>query len=282
MDRRTRAFIVVGLAVVLAGAASFGVFRAIQNRPVVRVPIAERFTVVAAGTIPVGTVLTPELVRVAAWPADAPIAGGFAKPEEVVGRGVTVGLVENEPIVESKLAQKGQGGGLSPLITPGMRALSVRVNDVINVAGWVLSGSRVDVIVTIKPGQETLSRTVLSNVQVIGAGPDIDPQKSREGKAINTNIVTLLLTPADGEKLTLAMNQGSITLALRNPLDMAATETTGVRVSSLVGAPNPEPVKAVVHGVTRVVPPPAPPPPPKPPTVEVIVGTKKTQEIIKK
>src|SRR5689334_7856428 len=107
MDRRTRAIVVVGLAVVLAAAASFGVYRAIQNRPVVRVPIAERFTVVAAQTVPVGAVLTPEMVRVAAWPASAPIAGGFAKPEEVIGRGVTVGLVENEPIIETKLAQKG-------------------------------------------------------------------------------------------------------------------------------------------------------------------------------
>src|SRR6185436_13862822 len=165
MDRRTRAFIVVGIAAVLATGAAFGVYRAIQTRPVIQVPIAERFTVVASRAVPIGTQLTADMIRVVGWPADSPVTGGFEKPEEVVGRGLTVPIVENEPILESKLSPKGTGGGLGPVITPGMRAVAVRVNDVTSVAGYVLPGTRVDVIVTMRPGQESISRIVLSNVK---------------------------------------------------------------------------------------------------------------------
>jgi pilus assembly protein CpaB len=282
MDRRTRAFIVVGLAAVLATGAAFGVYRAIQTRPVVQVPIAERFTVVAARTIPVGTQLTTEMVRVVGWPSDSPVAGGFAKPEEVVGRGVTVGLVENEPIVESKLSSKGQGGGLSTVITPGMRALAVRVNDIISVAGYVLPGSHVDVIVTLRPAQESISRIVLTNVKVLSTGPNIDTAQARDGKpAQNPPLVTLELTPTDAERLSLAMNQGQIALALRNPMDVEKVETSGARMSGLLGSQAPEPIKTVVRGQTRMVAPPPPPPPPKPPSVEVIAGNTRKEQIIK-
>ena len=282
MDRRTRAFIVVGLAAVLASAAAFGVYRAIQTRPVVQVPIAERFTVVASRTIPVGTQLTPEMVRVVGWPSDSPIAGGFEKPEEVVGRGVTAGLVENEPIIDSKLSPKGTGGGLAPTITPGMRAVSVRVNDVTSVAGWVLPGSRVDVIVTLRPAQESISRIVLTNVKVLSTGSNIDTSQAREGKAAqNAPLVTLELTPADAERISLAMNQGQIALALRNAMDVDKVETSGARMSALLGSQAPEPIKTVVRGQTRMVAPPPPPPAPKPPSVEVIAGNTRKEQIIK-
>ena len=281
MDRRTRAVIVVGLAAVLASAAAFGVYRAIQTRPVVQVPIAERFTVVASRTVPVGTQLTPEMVRVVGWPSDAPVAGGFEKPEDVVGRGVTVGLVENEPIVESKLSGKG-GRRTGPVITPGMRAVAVRVNDVISVAGYVLPGSHVDVIVTLRLSQESVSRIVLTNVKVLSTGPNIDTATAREGKpAQNPPLVTLELTPADAERISLAMNQGQIALALRNPMDVDKVETSGARMSALLGSQAPEPIKTVVRGQTRMVAPPPPPPAPKPPSVEVIAGNTRKEQIIK-
>ena len=282
MDRRTRAIIVVGLATVLASAAAYGVYRAIQARPVVRVPIVERYTVVAAKPIPVGTVLTNELVKAVAWPAEAPVADSFTKPEEVIGRGVTVALFENEPIVNSKLSG-GPGGGLGPAITPGMRAVSVRVNDVIGVAGYTLAGSRVDVLVTLKPAQESISRIVIPNAKVLGAGQDIDTNKAREGRAAQgLQVVTLELSPIDAERLALASTQGQIMLALRNPLDVAKVETSGARMSALLGAPAPEPIKQVVRGQTRMVAPPPPPPPPKPPTVEIIAGASRREQIIKK
>lgn len=281
MDRRTRAFIVVGLAVVLASGAAFGVYRAIQTRPVIRVPIAEKFTVVATQSVPVGVILTADMVRVAPWPAEAPVAGGFEKVEDVVGRGVTVAMVANEPVIDTKLAPKGTGGGLPPTITPGMRAIAVKVNDVIGVGGFLNVGSRVDVIVTMRPAQESMTRTVLSNVQVLSAGPNLDVQKGKEGQAVPQNVVTLLLTPADSERLALATNQGQIMLAMRNPLDVAKTETTGVRTSALLAGLNPEPVKTVVRGQTRVVTP-TPPPPPKPYTVEMIAGATRKDVVVKK
>jgi pilus assembly protein CpaB len=281
MDRRTRAFIVVGLAAVLATGAAYGVYRAIQTRPVVQVPIAERFTVVASRAVPIGTQLTADMIRVVGWPADSPVTGGHEKPEEVVGRGVTVPLVENEPIIDTKLAPKGTGGGLGPVITPGMRAVAVRVNDVISVAGYVLPGTHVDVIVTMRPAQESISRIVLSNVKVLSTGPMINT--SQDGKAAqNPPLVTLELTPADAERLSLASNQGQIALALRNPLDVDKVETSGARMGALLGSPAPEPIKTVVRGQTRVVAPPPPPPPPKPASVEVIAGNQRREQIIKK
>lgn len=283
MDRRTRAFIVVGIAAVLATGAAFGVYRAIQTRPVVQVPIAERFTVVASRAVPIGTQLTADMIRVVGWPADSPVAGGFEKPEEVVGRGLTVPIVENEPILESKLSPKGTGGGLGPVITPGMRAVAVRVNDVSSVAGYVLPGTRVDVIVTMRPAQESIARIVLSNVKVLSTASNIDTAQARDGKAAqNPPLVTLELTPADAERLSLASNQGQIALALRNPLDVEKVETSGARMAALLGSAAPEPIKTVVRGQTRMVAPPPPPPPPKPPSVEVIAGNQRREQIIKK
>jgi len=281
MNRSTRTLIVVGVAVALASLASFGVYRSIQNLPVKEVPVAARDVVVAAKSVPVGAILTPELVRVVGWPASAPVAGGFAKPDDVVGRGVIAQLVENEPITEVKLAPKEAGGGLSPTITPGMRAMSVKVNVVTSVSHHVAPGSHVDIIVTVRGDRDTMSRTVISNAQVLAVGPELDTQKAREGKTIPANEVTMLVTPQDAERLALATTQGQITLVLRNPLDTTPTQTTGVRMASLIGSPDPPPVRKVVQGQARVVPT-TPPPPPKPPTVDVYRGAVKTQEVIKK
>lgn len=280
MDRRTRTIIVVALAMVFASAATYGVYWAIISRPVKEVPIAETFVVVATQTVPVGMLLSKEMVRVAPWPADAQVAGAYSTVEEVIGRGVIVGLVANEPVIETKLAPREAGGGLPPTITPGMRAISVRVNEVIGVAGFIQRGSRVDVIVTL-PGQQSMTRTVISNAQVLAAGTSIDEDKARQGGAVQSTVVTLLLTPPDAERLSLASAQGQIQLALRNPLDVEKTETAGVRTSGLLGSLGPEPVRTVVRGQTRVVTP-APPPPPKELSVVVSRGNQVTKEIIKK
>jgi pilus assembly protein CpaB len=278
MNRSTRTLVVVGIAVVLAALASYSVYRAIKNLPEKKVPIAERFTVVAGQNIPVGMLLTKEMVKVIPWPANSPVMGGFAAPEEVIGRGVTSMLVQNEPIVETKLAPRAAGGGLPPLITPGMRAMTVRVNDVIGVAGFTQAGHRVDVVVIIR-GNEGISRTVLSNVQVLSSNRRIDQEQARTGMGADQSVVTLLVSPEEGEKLALATSQGSIVLALRNPLDTAPTETKGVRMSSLMAGGEPPPAPRTSR--PRASAPPPPPAAPKPHVVTGIRGAKVTQEIIK-
>jgi pilus assembly protein CpaB len=162
-----------------------------------------------------------------------------------------------------------------------MRAMSVRVNDVIGVAGHVVAGTRVDLIVITRAGQEAVSRTVVSNVEVLAAGTNVDREAARTGAAQATAVVTLLVTPEDGEKIALAQTQGQIMLALRNPMDVAPVETRGVRMSGLLAAPGPEPERRVTRSGPRMVTPPPPPPPPPPYTVETIRGATRTQEVVK-
>jgi pilus assembly protein CpaB len=184
-------------------------------------------------------------------------------------------------LTANKLASPESGAGLPALVTAGMRAISVRVNDVIGVAGFVVMGTRVDVLVIVRTAQESVSRTVVSNVQVLAAGTNIDREAARTGQAQAATVVTLLVTPEDGEKIALAQTQGQIMLALRNPLDVAPVETRGVRMSGLLASPNPEPERRIVQGRPRMVTPPPPPPPPPPYTVETIRGAARTQEVVK-
>jgi pilus assembly protein CpaB len=281
MNRRNRTLIVVALAVVLATLASYGVYRAIQQIPVREVPIATNFAVVAKDMLPVGTLIDSQQVTLVPWPADAPVAGGFSKIEDVTGRGLISSVVQNEPITESKLAPREAGGGLPPSIPQGMRAMSVKVNDVIGVSGFTLPGTRVDVVVTVRPDDESISRVVVSNVQVLASGTRFDQDAARNGQAVQAAVVTLLVTPEDSERIALAQNEGQIMLALRNPMDVERVETRGVRMSSLLAAPSPEPVRRVVQGRPRMVAPPPPPPPPPPYTVEAIRGAERTQVIVK-
>jgi pilus assembly protein CpaB len=281
MNRRNRTLIVVGVAVLLASLASFGVYRAIQGIPVREVEIATRHAVVAKMTIPVGSAITADQVTVVAWPEAAPVPGGFSSVDEVVGRGVIATLVPNEPLSEAKLAPRESGAGLPPSIPAGMRAMAVRVNDVIGVAGFTVPGTRVDVVVTVRSQSSSTSRVVLSNIMVLAAGTMYDQEKTRDGQAIPAAVVTLLVTPQDAERLALAQQEGQIVLALRNPLDVEPAETNGARLAALLGAPDPPPVRTVVQGRPRVVAPPPPPTPPKPYTVETIRGAKRADEVVK-
>jgi len=282
MNRRTRTMIVVGVAVAMAAVASFGVFRAIQNIPERTKYIPAHYLVVAKQDVPVGTILEAQHVRLAGWPQDTNVEGSFAKIEDVLGRGATAQIVANEPIIDRKLAPKEAGGGLPPTIPAGMRAMSVKVNDVIGVAGFTVPGTRVDVVVTIKDRENSISRAVLSNIQVLAAGTKYDQDQAKNGQPIKTAVVTLLVTPPDAEKLALAQNEGQIVLALRNPLDVEAVVTQGQRMSSLLGAPAPAPVVKAVQGRPRVVTPPAPPPVAPKYTIDAIRGGKRSEETIKK
>lgn len=289
MDRNTRTLIVVLVALVAAGVATFGVARALQRRPVVEREIAHTYVVAAARTLPIGAMVTQGDVKLVAWPEKTPVPGAFMKIEDVVNRGVVAQVLENEPITPTKLAPIGSGAGLPPTIPPGMRALSVRVNEVVGVAGFVVPGTHVDVCVTMREANDAATRVVVSNVQVLTAGTRYDQDRSKNGDPIPTSVVTLLLTPEDASRVVLATSEGQLMLTLRNPLDQEPTSTAPTRTATLFGpapappAPAPERPARPRPVVIVQAPPPvvAPPPPPKPYTVEAIRGAKRTEETVK-
>lgn len=287
MDRRLRHVVVIGVAVVTAAVASFGVYLTLKRMPVREVEVARTFVVVAARALPTGVRLTAADLKVVPWPASSMVPGGFAAVDEVVDRGLQSSVVENEPLVESKLAPRNGGAGLSSTIPAGMRAMSVKVNDVIGVAGFLDPGTRVDLMVTIRRKDDSTSRTVVSNVQVLTSGTRGDQQRPKDAKATPAAaaVVTLLVSPEDAERIALAQSEGQIMLSLRNPLDTEETESPGVRTAALFGkAAEPDPVVKAVS-VRKPPPPPpvtalAPPPPPKTYTVEAIRAAKRSEEVV--
>lgn len=288
MNRNTRTFVVVLIAVGVAALASYGVFRAIQNMPVREVEVRSNYQVVAVRDLGMGTMIVKDDVKLIPWPASAPVEKGFTTIDAVLNRGLIDGVVANEPLTESKLAPLAAGAGLPPSITEGMRAVSVKVNEVIGVAGFLLPGNHVDVMVTLRTGaqsNESMTRVVLSDVQVLTAGTRYEKEKARDGVPVQTSVVTLLVTPSDAERIALAASEGSIMLTLRNPMDRTPTQTTGIRTAALLGQPAPAPVVNVSNGGRRRVvqppPPPLPAPAPKPATVETFKGGKRAEEIIK-
>jgi pilus assembly protein CpaB len=202
--------------------------------------------------------------------------------QDVVGRGVIANIYEGEPILEKRLAPKGAGAGLAATIPMGMRAVALRVNEVVGLAGFVLPGMRVDVLVAgNSPGANqgltgTLCRTVLQNIEVLSAGQKIE--KNVEGKPESAQVVNLLVTPDQAEILNLASDETKVQLVLRNPLDTKEEVTHGTSLASLFGqevrAASVRPISSV-----PVVPRPAPAPPvPETTTVEVFSGVKRSEQ----
>jgi len=284
MNRRNRTLFVLLVAVCLASLATYGVFRTIKSIPVRQVEVATKYVVVAADNLPLGTRLSKEQVKLVGWPAATPVEGSFASIDDVVNRGVIQPIHTNELVTETKLAPKEAGAGLSPSIPPGMRALSVKVNDVIGVAGFTVPGARVDVVVVVKDQDNSMARVVVSNLQVLTAGTRYDIEQAKDGKPMPSNVVTLLVTPDQAERISLAQINGSITLVLRNPLDVMPTETNGIRMAGLMGssstAPIEKPKRSKVPAPAAVVVPPPPPPAPRP-IVETIRAGKRTVEDVK-
>jgi pilus assembly protein CpaB len=191
--------------------------------------------VVAARDLPAGTIVRREDVETVSWPGAAVPEGFATQAGEVVGRGLIVEVRENEPLLGWKLADKEAGGGLPITIPEGMRAVSVEVDEVIGVAGFVLPGTRVDVLATVMPGsdrRQTTTRIILQNVRAVAA--DQRYQQDVNGEPLTVTVVTLLVTPAQAEELTLAATEGKIQLALRNTLDGEEIETSGRRINSLI------------------------------------------------
>lgn len=283
---RNRIFAVLALAVLAGGGLAYATYNAINAQPVKTVNAPTQAVVVAAADLALGTELHKEDLAVVNFPMGQAPGGSFTKPNDVIGRGLITSVVKNEPILPGKLASREAGAGLPPIIPDGMRAVSVRVNDVIGVAGYVLPGTRVDVVCTQSPTsqpQDATSKVILSNVQVLTAGTRME-QDQEKGKPMPVTVVTLLVYPEQSERLALASTEGKIQLALRNPLDQGAPETPGVKPAVLLGlaqakapAKAPSAVKkaATVGPVTQAA------PVVVLPTVEIIRGDKRSSEVIK-
>lgn len=255
--KQHRTLVVMTIAVAVAAIATFGVQQAIARMPLKQVEVGSVPVVVAAKAVPMGTRLTRDHLKVAAWPARTPVPGAFADPALLVDRGAIVPIGEHEPITAGKVAGPEAGAGLPPIIPEGMRAISVRVNEVVGVAGFVLPGTRVDVLVAVNDDgddsnkkKEPMARTVVSNVQVLTAGTRYDQEESKDGKPQRSTVVTLAIQPADGERIALAATEGQISLVLRNPTDVTPTETPGIKLAALMRggpvAPAPRPTNRVV------------------------------------
>ncbi len=189
-------------------------------------------TVVAASVVDAGMPLTASNLRVLQWPGQTAPQGGFDSPEKVIGRVTRQPLVPGEPILESRLAPVDMKGGLSATLEPGKRAITVRVNDVIGVAGFALPGSYVDVLVSARDARnEPFSKIVLDRVKVLAVAQETaaDPAKPKV-----VNAVTLELTPAESERLDLARSVGNLSLALRNELDRTLLTSAGTRLDDLM------------------------------------------------
>jgi pilus assembly protein CpaB len=240
--------------------------------------------VFAARPLNVGTTVKPADVKIGKTPASAFPKGAFSKAEEVIDRPVTSNILLDEPLLEGRLALRGSGLGLAPIIPVGMRAVTVRVNDVAGVAGFVLPGMRVDVLVTGRPPDSngTVTSTCLQNILVLSAGTTI--QADARGQAIQAPTVTLLVSPEQAETLTLANIEGHIQLVMRNGSDQAIEKTPGRELSELYGMrrsrPAPE-LKPRPRLRAVALPGAAPPPPPAPPDqIIVIRGITKSVETV--
>lgn len=283
---RMRVLIVLALALTAGSVLAFATYNVVQKGPADGPGMPTAPVVVAAADLAIGAELKAADLKVVQWPATSLPAGAIADPQEVVGRGVVMPLIENEPILPMKLASKEAGAGLPPVIPPGLRAMSVRVNEVIGVAGYVLPGTRVDVIATVNPSDKTsemTSKVILTNVQVLAAGTKLE-QDVENNKPVAVSVVTLLVNPDESERLTLASGEGKIQLALRNPLDKETPATKGIRAAGLIGTPAPAPAARQMAS-RRVTPTPAVEAVPapvvaEPTTVEVIRGDKRAREVV--
>lgn len=270
-----RAGLMILLALVAGGLAAYLAFKFLRSP---EAPEAVRRTsetvsvVVASRSLEVGATIESEDVRVIDWPGTATPEGYAQSADEVVGRGVLQSIHTNEPVLPFKLASPELGRGLAMVIPEGFRAVSIPVDPVTAVDGWVRQGTRVDLIVTLDdlPNQsEPITQIVLQNVEVLGNDRVISRDQS--GEAMEMRVVTVLVDPEDAERLSLAQQKGSFQLALRNALDLELIETPGVRTSQLLRLSAPPPVRRTSRA------PAAAPAPPTRNTIDVYRGPTRTE-----
>ena len=263
------------LALVLAGAAvlAAAVWMGGQNTQ------SSQKVVVALVEISVGSKVTPAMLRTLDWPTGALPPGAFGETKLIEGRITRANISMGEPVLESKLAPVGATGGLSSIVADGKRAMTVRVNDVVGVAGFALPGNFVDILVNTQDdrakltggGELAISKIVLERILVLA----VAQESSRDdNKPKVVNAVTLELTPDQVEKLDLARSVGTLSLVLRNQIDPSPVNTEGATKESLLGLKPLNPVappRTAAPAAPRTVARPAPPPPPSD-SVKVIKG----------
>ena len=275
---KNRLFGGLALAIVVALLSSVYVYHAFQRVSAVS-PTKTQQIVVAAVPMAIGTRLDADHIRMIDWPGNSVPPGMLSSADAAAGRALITPVVANEPILDNKLAPREAGAGLSATIPQGMRAVSVAVNDVIDVAGFVGPGTSVDVLVTgqmpgaTQGGAQYVTRTILENIRVLAAGQKIE--QDRDGKPQNVPVVTLLVTPQDAATLAMASTQGKIQLALRNTIDVgkAAPPPEPVLQATLFSTGAPPPMAPTKTGPRVVVHKPAATAPPY--AVEIIIGSKR-------
>ena len=238
--------------VVLAGALLFGLLAAVTVSRYLSSAQAYskdlRRVAVAKVAIPIGTKIIAEQVMVVPFPKESTPDGSFETGDKLVGRVAVVNIAAREPITEARLAPEGTAGGLSAVIPEGYRAMTVKVDDVVGISGFIMPGTLVDVVVVIDPGDrgqaDPISKIVLQNIKVLANGQNIDkPDNGRETNSVKA--VTLQVTPEQAEKLALASTEGKLQLVMRNSIDQGDEQTTGINKRALLGGeratPAPEP-----------------------------------------
>jgi len=225
-------------AFVVAAAGGLITYRSLMGRPVQAKPTAPTVQIaLAVKDLEVGSILKEGDLQLGDWAGAVPV-GATNKMEDLKGRGVTTPIYAKEPIIESRLAPRGAGGGLATLIPHGMRAFAVSVNEVVGVAGFVTAGSHVDLLIQgNSPNGNgnlgTLSKTLIQNLEVLSAGQDF--RKDPEGKPVPVQVVNVLVTPEQAEVLSLASSQTAIRMTLRNPLDHDIAKTPGTAMKFIWG-----------------------------------------------
>jgi len=259
MGTRRLGFALVAALVISLGITSLFYLRVMRTQASAR-PKTKR-VIAAAIALQPGTPITAENLTEINWPENAALDGLIDKKEDVTGHVLMYAIAANDPVLRRDLASS-SSFGLAAKIPDGMRATAIKTNEVLNIAGFIFPGSRVDVLVTLRSENNnnvgTATRTVLQNVQVLSTGTKMDPDPN--GKPENVSVVTLLVTPEQSEKLALAENQGTIQFVLRNGGDAVNPDTPAVDMAGLTGMPKqPVPQPGMVHakGVAAVVKPPA-------------------------
>ena len=287
MDRRL--LTVLGMSAVLALVVA-AIFYQVSSHAAAKAPAANmRDVVVAVEPLPLGLAIKPNHVKTVKIPSEMFPKTAFGKVDDVLDRSIISAIMADEPLLEGRLAPRGSGMGLAPIIPTGMRAMAVRVNEVIGVAGFILPGMRVDILVTGRPPSGAVSdvtTTVLQNITVLSANQQMQPDN--RGQPISATVVNVLVTPEQAEILTLAGNEGRIQMVLRNAIDQKIENVRGHETGELYTGfrkAAPAPVRVAKAPAPRPVAAPPPPPPPPAPVVvpeEIIMirGREKTVEVI--
>jgi pilus assembly protein CpaB len=215
MNRRLTSALIIAL--VISGVFTFWLSQKYsKNRPAPPPPKSQY--VAAAANLEAGQAIKAENLRLVDWPATVPLPGAFTAPQPLIGRIILYPLASGEPILERQLANPGSGTGLTVKIPNGMRAISLRSDEIVGVAGFLLPGTHVDVLVTLRPANsDPVTTTVLQNVQILATGQKTEPDP--EGKPATATVVTLLVKPEDAERVDLASTQGIVHFILRNGVD---------------------------------------------------------------